>query len=265
MSSRNNHDPHCPARRSVACRAGPRAGARRARALSADGTRTAARSSTARSGPTKSAEVEKLPGAVVVGNPQGDVTLAEFYDLNCPFCRRASADVETLIKADPQIARRVGAVSGSRHSFRARRPRRACRRKIGAAGEILSNFIAPSMPGRGTIDGQRALALATGEFGLDAQKIVDAANDDAITETMKSHLRFADSVRAEGDARLSDPRRRDRGPSRTQDLAGRRRVRAQMRKGGVLKRSGQPPDCTRGNTRRTADTSEPDALIRATA
>ncbi len=46
--------------------------------------------------------------------------------------------------------------------------------------------------GRGTIDGQRALALATGEFGLDAQKVVDAANDDAITETMKSHLRFAD-------------------------------------------------------------------------
>ena len=49
------------------------------------------------------------------------------------------------------------------------------------------SFIAALYAGRGTIDGQRALALATGEFGLDAQKVVDAANDDAITETMKSH------------------------------------------------------------------------------
>src|SRR3569832_2724623 len=35
-------------------------------------------------------QVEQAPGIVVVGNPRGDVTLIEFYDVNCPFCCVAS-------------------------------------------------------------------------------------------------------------------------------------------------------------------------------
>ena len=79
------------------------------------------------------AAVEQLPGAVVVGNPQGDVTLAEFYDLNCPFCRRASADVEQLIKSDPKL--RVILVPFPVLGIRlgACRSRRACRGKIDSA------------------------------------------------------------------------------------------------------------------------------------
>jgi protein-disulfide isomerase len=34
--------------------------------------------------PGSVAAAEKLPGAVVAANPDGDVTLVEFYDLNCP-------------------------------------------------------------------------------------------------------------------------------------------------------------------------------------
>jgi len=32
-----------------------------------------------------------LTGQVPVGNATGDVTLYQFYDLNCPFCREAAA------------------------------------------------------------------------------------------------------------------------------------------------------------------------------
>ena len=141
--------------------------------------------------PDESAAVEQLPGAVVVGNPQGDVTLAEFYDLNCPFCRRASADVEQLIKSDPKL--RVILVPFpvlGVASVLAGRVELAVAKSI--PPEKFYEFHRALYAGRGTIDGQRALALATGEFGLAAQKVVDAANDDAITETMKSHLRFAD-------------------------------------------------------------------------
>ena len=35
---------------------------------------------------------------------------------------------------------------------------------------------------------------ATGPLALDAQKVVDAANDDAITDSMKAHLRFATAL-----------------------------------------------------------------------
>ena len=129
--------------------------------------------------PDASAEAEKLPGAVVAANPQGDVTLVEFYDLNCPFCRRASADVDAHGQGGSAPASRAGAVSGARHSLRPRRPRRARGREIRSAARNSIEFHRALYAGRGTIDGQRALAVATGEFGLDAQKIVDAANDDA--------------------------------------------------------------------------------------
>lgn len=40
---------------------------------------------------------------VVVGNPEGDVTLVEFYDYNCEYCRRAFPDVVALIDSDPDL------------------------------------------------------------------------------------------------------------------------------------------------------------------
>ncbi len=40
---------------------------------------------------------------VVLGNPKGDVTLVEFFDYNCAYCRRAHADMQQLIKDDPNL------------------------------------------------------------------------------------------------------------------------------------------------------------------
>ena len=37
---------------------------------------------------------------VVVGNPQGDVTLVEFFDYNCGYCKRALSDMIDLLKDD---------------------------------------------------------------------------------------------------------------------------------------------------------------------
>ena len=39
----------------------------------------------------------------VGGNPDGDVTLVEFLDYRCGFCKRAHAEVATLLEADPNI------------------------------------------------------------------------------------------------------------------------------------------------------------------
>ncbi len=43
------------------------------------------------------------PRDFVIGNPQGDVTMVEFLDYNCGYCKRAVADVKALIKADPKL------------------------------------------------------------------------------------------------------------------------------------------------------------------
>lgn len=41
--------------------------------------------------------------AVVIGNPDGDVTLVEFYDYNCSYCRSAAPDLVGLIEANPNL------------------------------------------------------------------------------------------------------------------------------------------------------------------
>ncbi len=42
------------------------------------------------------------PHQVVLGNPQGNVTVVEFFDYNCGFCKRAMADMLDLLKTDHQ-------------------------------------------------------------------------------------------------------------------------------------------------------------------
>jgi protein-disulfide isomerase len=43
------------------------------------------------------------PSAWVGGNPEGDITLIEFVDYRCGYCRKANAEVEELIKSDGNI------------------------------------------------------------------------------------------------------------------------------------------------------------------
>ena len=41
--------------------------------------------------------------AVVLGNPDGDVTLVEFFDYNCGFCKRAGPVVKALLAEDENL------------------------------------------------------------------------------------------------------------------------------------------------------------------
>lgn len=43
------------------------------------------------------------PGDPILGNPNGSVTLVEFSDYNCGFCKRAHDTVEALIEANPDL------------------------------------------------------------------------------------------------------------------------------------------------------------------
>ena len=39
----------------------------------------------------------------VVGNPDGDVTIVEFFDYNCGYCKRALADMQALVAEDKKL------------------------------------------------------------------------------------------------------------------------------------------------------------------
>lgn len=49
---------------------------------------------------------EKIFGAptdFVLGNPNGDITVVEFFDYNCPWCKRAVNELMKLVKADSNV------------------------------------------------------------------------------------------------------------------------------------------------------------------
>ena len=47
--------------------------------------------------------LERDPGSPVGGNPRGDVTVVEFFDYNCCYCKRVAPAVKALIKADANV------------------------------------------------------------------------------------------------------------------------------------------------------------------
>ena len=52
---------------------------------------------------TRADEILRDPTSPVDGNPAGDVTMVEFFDYNCHYCRRVLSTVAEAQAADPQL------------------------------------------------------------------------------------------------------------------------------------------------------------------
>jgi len=48
-------------------------------------------------------DIYRDPAADVAGNPEGDITVVEFFDYNCGYCKRGLHDVVKLIESDPKV------------------------------------------------------------------------------------------------------------------------------------------------------------------
>jgi protein-disulfide isomerase len=48
-------------------------------------------------------EIFRRPNAPTAGNPNGDITVVEFFDYNCGYCKRAFGDIAKLVDKDPKI------------------------------------------------------------------------------------------------------------------------------------------------------------------
>ncbi len=51
----------------------------------------------------RKASIFKSPTDFVFGNPQGDVSVVEFFDYNCGWCKKAVDELTKLTKADPKV------------------------------------------------------------------------------------------------------------------------------------------------------------------
>jgi len=137
-------------------------------------------------------KIEKLPGIVVAGNPHGDVTLVEFYDVNCPFCRAASGDIDGMLKSNPELrlvlvpfpVLGIPSIQGTRIELAVA--------KLTSAANFYK-FHRMLDQSRGVVDGNRAMAAAKA-IGLDQAKVLKLANEDSLAEVMTAHVKLGDDL-----------------------------------------------------------------------
>jgi protein-disulfide isomerase len=115
------------------------------------------------------ATIFESPKSAVAGNPQGDVTIVEFFDYNCGFCKRSLTDLQELIKLDPKlkVVLKDFPVLGA-ESVEASRVAIAVKNQI--KGDKYWNFHVALMGTRGRINGAKALEVAK-EFGANIDQV----------------------------------------------------------------------------------------------
>ncbi|MBG0808666.1 thioredoxin domain-containing protein [Methylosinus sp. H3A] len=130
-----------------------------------------------------------LPGIVWHGSKEADVVLVEFFDYNCPYCRKAAADLDALVSKDKNL--RLGLANNAvlgLGSFLTARVQQAVLRLYGP--ERAYAFHKQLFAHRGSNDGVGALSVAK-TMGLDASAIEASANSDMIGGVVKRHIQLA--------------------------------------------------------------------------
>ena len=136
------------------------------------------------------------PHGVVAGNPSGDVTLVEFFDYNCGYCRKALADVQTLVKADPKlkVVLKDFPVLGN-ESLEASRIALAAKQQL--KPDRMFEFHVKLLESKGRVNGERVLALAK-EFGLDVEKLKKDAQGAEVKAALSENIGLGDKLGLSG-------------------------------------------------------------------
>jgi len=133
------------------------------------------------------------PRQVVLGNPQGDVTMVEFFDYNCGYCKRALGDMLDLMKTDPKlkVVLKEFPVLGEA-SVEAATVAAAVRMQDESGGKYLE-FHQKLLGGRGRADRVRALAVAK-EVGLDMARLERDMASPEVRATIEENLKLAAAI-----------------------------------------------------------------------
>jgi protein-disulfide isomerase len=134
---------------------------------------------------------------VVLGNPKGDVTMVEFFDYNCGFCKRAMADMMEMLKDDPKLKVVLkefpvlgpGSVEAAKVAVAVRMQDKT--------GKKYLEFHQKLLGGRGQADKARALAVAK-EVGMDMSRLDKDMASEEIKASIDESLKLAETLGLNG-------------------------------------------------------------------
>ncbi|CAA0089130.1 Uncharacterised protein [Starkeya nomas] len=135
------------------------------------------------------------PRGVVVGNPKGDVTLVEFFDYNCGYCKRALGDLVELVKSDPKLKVVLkefpvlgpGSVEAARVAVAVRL----------TEPDKYYAFHQKLLSDRGQANKAKALEAAA-DVGIDKAKLEKALANPEIDASLQESLQIADALGIDG-------------------------------------------------------------------
>jgi protein-disulfide isomerase len=129
------------------------------------------------------------PAAPVGGNPSGDVTVVEFFDYNCPYCRRVAPTVVDLEEADPgvRLVYKEFPILGPGSQFAARAALAS-----GRQGKYFA-FHNALMQATEQVTEETVMEVARA-VGLDLEQLRADMQDPAIQQAIARNLQLADAL-----------------------------------------------------------------------
>ncbi|MGH6899665.1 MAG: DsbA family protein [Geminicoccaceae bacterium] len=137
----------------------------------------------------RSEEILNDPAAPVGGNPDGDITLVEFFDYNCPYCRRVAPTVAELEETDPdlRVVYKEFPILGSGSQFAARAA--LASRKQGK----YAPFHHALMQASEQVTEETVMEIAR-TVGLDTAQLETDMRDPAIQHAIARNLQLANAL-----------------------------------------------------------------------
>jgi len=138
-------------------------------------------------------EILRDADSPVGGNPRGNVSLIEFFDYNCPYCRRVAPVMIDAERADPQlrVVYKEFPILGPNSTFAAKAALAVHRQ-----GKYLA-FHKALMQVRGTVDEARVLDVAA-KIDVDIERMKTDMNDPAIQAAIDKNLALAQVLSING-------------------------------------------------------------------
>lgn len=129
----------------------------------------------------------------VVGNPAAKITMVEFFDYNCGYCKRSLDDVVTLVESDSnlKLVLKEFPILGAGSVFAARAAIASKKQKK------YWEFHLAMMKNRGAINEEQVIAIA-GEVGLDVDKLRADMDDPEVSATINESMELANAVGING-------------------------------------------------------------------
>jgi protein-disulfide isomerase len=136
------------------------------------------------------------PFPAVVGNPKGKITMVEFFDYNCGYCKKALGDLVNLMKAQPdlRVVLMDFPVLGP-DSVEAAQVASAARKQI--SGDKFFDFHQRLLSSRGHVGREQALAAAK-ESGLDMDRLQKDIKDPSIHAGFEKTMKLGDALNISG-------------------------------------------------------------------